>query len=385
MRTSMILLALVAASPLARADAKFSDGEKAFQQTKAMLLKEYVDQHLTEDDLYRAAVAGMLAGAGKRQWDVLLSPDEWGEMQETLSGQVVGIGIEVRFEPDGGLVSVLGVIPGSPSEKAGVQAGDRILKVDGRSLKGLTLRDVVHKIRGPVSESVALTLLRDDQIISKSVKRAALAWSPVTELSLPGPIAVIGVKTFNGKTASLLRAALERVQAHKPRGLVIDLRGNEGGLFDTLVDCAGLLLPKGKLVVTKLGRGGEEEAFRAQGEPLAGGVPVLVLTDGTTASSAELFAGALQQSGGARVVGKRTHGKWNVQKVVQLPNGWALKYTVGVFKSPRGELLDGKGLEPDLEVEMDPASVEKTQRLRDPQARLAADPQLRAAVALLKL
>lgn len=388
MRTLVFALLSLVASQAARADQNFPGGEKAFQEAKAMLLKDHVDQNLTDDELYRAALAGMISNGGKRPWDTLLSPAEWGEMQEDMSGQVVGIGAEVHFEPEAGLVAVLGVIPGSPAEKAGVVAGDRILKIDGRSPKGLAMREVVHLIRGPAGQAVALTILRDDQIITKSIKRAPMAWSPVTELSLPagpGSIAVVGIKTFNEKTPSLLRAELERLRAEKPRGLVLDLRGNSGGLFDKLLDCANLMLPKGKLVVTKVGRGRAEEAYRSSGEPVLAGVPVLVLTDGTTTSSAELFAGALQQSLGARVVGKRTHGKWNVQKVMQLGNGWALKYTIGVFKSPRGELLDGKGLEPDLEVEMDPATLEKTQRLRDPAARLAADPQLRAAVALLKL
>jgi carboxyl-terminal processing protease len=386
------LLVLLCAAQTARADDRFPDGEKTFQEARATLLKDYVDAKVSDDELYRAAVAGMLSNGGKRQWDTLLSPSEWNEMQEDLSGQVVGIGAEVRFEPEGGLVSVLGVIPGTPAEKAGLVAGDRILKIDGRAPKGLTIREVVHLIRGPAGQPVALTILRDDQIITKSIKRAPMAWSPVTELSLPagqgqgqGMIAVVGIRTFNEKTPSLLRAALERLRPQKPRGLVIDLRNNSGGLFEKLLDCASLLVPKGKLVVTKIGRGGAEEAYRSSGDSVLPDVPVLVLTDGTTASSAEVFAGALQESLGARVVGKRTHGKWNVQKVMPLQNGWAVKYTIGVFKSPRGELLDGKGLEPDLEVEMDPATVEKTQRLRDAKERLAADPQLRAAVALLKL
>jgi carboxyl-terminal processing protease len=365
---------------------KFPDGEKAFAEARATLLREFVDPKMDENELYRAALAGMLSQNGKRPWDALLSPDDLAEMHEELTGQIVGIGIEVKFDSDSGQVSVLGLISGSPAEKAGVLAGDRVLKIDGKSLKGLQLRDVVHLIRGPAGQSVTLTLLREDQIVSRTVKRAAIAWSPVHELTLPGPIALVSVMTFNEKTPSLLKAALEHARASKPRGLVLDLRGNQGGLFDKLVDCASLMLPKGKLVVTRIGRGGAEEAYRSTGDPLLD-VPVLVLADGSTASSAELFAGALQQSGGARVIGKRTHGKWNVQKVVELKNGWALKYTIGVFKSPRGELLDGKGLEPDLEVEMPGKedAVEKVQRIKDPKERLANDPQLRAAVALLKL
>jgi carboxyl-terminal processing protease len=364
---------------------KFSDAEKAFQKAKDTLLKEYLDDKLTEEDLYRSAVQGMLAGAGGRKWDALLSPTEHGEIKGDMAGEMVGIGIEIKFEEDSGMTGVLNAIPGSPAEKAGLRAGDKILKIDGKSFKGQQFRDVVYAIRGKAGKPVTLTLLRDDAIVQKTVVRAPIAWSPVTEQVLPGQVGLISIRAFTEKTPGQLRAALKRLAAQAPKGIVLDLRHNEGGMFEKVVESAGALLPKGRLVVTAIGRGGREDAHKTAEEPAVTGVPIAVLVDGTTASGAEILAGALKHGIGARVVGKRTHGKWNVQRILDLPNRYAMKYTVAVFKSAKGELLDGKGLEPDLEVDMAEKAVENAQRLRDPQARLAADAQLRTAVAVLKL
>ena len=181
-----------------------------------------------------------------------------------------------------------------------------------------------------------------------------------------------------------MRAALQRVAAKSPKGLVIDLRQNQGGLFDKMVESAALLLPKGASVVTEVRRGNREVPVRTEGEPVLRGVPVAVLVNGDTASGAEIFAGALRDTIGARLVGSKTLGKWNVQKVADLPNGYAIKYTVGTFKTPKGLAPDGKGLEPEVPVDLDEKLIDRVQRTLEPTARLAADAQLRAALALLK-
>ncbi len=363
----------------------FSEARKAFDEARSTLLHEYVDDKLSEDDLYRAAVAGMLRGAAGRKWDKLLSPGEYAELLGDLGGEMVGIGIEIKFDDDSGNILILGTVPSSPAEKAELRSGDRVLKIDGRSFKGLQLRDAVYGIRGKAGQPVVLTLLRDDHILTKTIIRAPILWAPVTSMMLPGNLAMISIKSFTEKTPSLLRAAIERMMAQKPHGLLLDLRSNEGGNFDKVVESAGLLLPKGKLVATLVHRGGREEALRTTTEPAFSGVPVVVLVNGSTASGAEILAGALKEEGGARLVGKKTYGKWNVQKIAALPNKYAIKYTIGVFRTPRGELLDGKGLEPDLEVDFDEVSAEKAMHLPDGAQRLKSDPQLRAAAQLLKL
>jgi carboxyl-terminal processing protease len=388
-----ILIALCVLGGVARADGptenyddwknrpreRFSEAERNFREAKSQLLKEYADDKLTEEDLYRSAVRGMLAGAGGRKWDTLLAPGELAEMQGDMQGEVVGIGVEIKFN-DGAPTTVLGTIAGSPAEAAGLKSGDAILKIDGKSMKGAQFRDIVYAIRGKSGSSVKLTLLRDDAIIDKTIVRRSIPWSPVSEATLPDRVALIHVAAFTEKTPAQLRAALER--AKTARGLILDLRGNEGGLLDKMLACAGLLLPKGSLVVTSVGRGGKEDPHRTTDEPVLKNTPLIVLINSNTTSGAEILAGALKAAS-ARLVGQKTHGKWNAQRISTLPNKWAMKYTVAVFKTPTGDLLDGIGLDPDIAVDLDPPLAEKAQHLKDPKARLTADPQLRSAVALL--
>jgi carboxyl-terminal processing protease len=344
-----------------------------------------VDDKVSETDLYRAAVAGMLRGAGGRKWDKLLSPGEFSELMGDLGGEMVGIGVEIKFEEESGNILILGIVAGSPAEKAELHSGDRILKVDGRSFKGQQVRDAVYGIRGKPGQPVTLTLLREDRILTRTVVRAPMLLAPVNMQTLPGNLALVSLKAFTDKTPAELRAALQKLAPQKPRGLILDLRSNEGGNFHRVVDCAGMLLPGDKLVATMIHRGGGEEVLRSSGENLLPGVPIVVLVNGETASGAEMLAAALKEEASARLVGKKTLGKWNVQKLAALSNKYAIKYTVSLFRSPRGQLLDGKGLEPDLEVDFAEDAAQKAWHLPDAALRLKADPQLRAAAQLLRL
>jgi carboxyl-terminal processing protease len=361
----------------------FADGARAFERARKLLLEHDVDDKLGDAELWRAAVAGMAAGGG-RKWDRLLSPAELAELQTELSGEIAGVGVEISFDSATGVVTVGGVMPGSPAERGGLLGGDRILKIDGRSYKGENIRDVVASVRGRVGTSVRVTVLRDDRIFDATLTRAPIAMALVVDTMLDGGVALLRVRSFNDKTPAQLKAALGRIAAAGPRALVIDLRDDMGGLLERMVECAGLLIPRGRTVATSIGRGGREQALTTTADPVLPALPTAVLVDGNTASSAEILAAALKQHLGARVVGKKTLGKWNVQRIEELPNRWALKFTVGVFKSAGGELLDGRGLEPDVEVEMDAATVEKAWHAKSGEARLAQDPQLRTAVSLVR-
>ena len=362
---------------------KFADAERAFRDARATLIKEYVDDTVSEDDLYRGAVAGMLTAGGSK-WDALLSPTELNDLHSDLTGEVVGIGVEIGIDQANGFIVVIDTFPGSPAGKAGLAAGDRILKVDGKSVRGADGMEIARGIRGKAGTSVSLSLLHEDRIVTVNLKRAAIPIAAASDLMLPDSVALVWVRAFNEKTPELLRASLTRVAAAHPRGVVLDLRHNQGGLLDKMIECAGQLLPKGSTIATEVLRGKREEVLRTTGEPLLKGVPLTVLVDGWTASGAELLAGALRDNLGARLVGSRTHGKWNVQKISDLPNGYAIKYTIGVFKTPKGLQPDGKGLDPEVPVDLDEKTVEHMQRVKESATRVAGDAQLRAALALLK-
>ena len=380
---AFVALVLLAMTLPARADDPFRDGEKAFLKARDMLQKQYVDDKVSDDDLWRAATAGLLHGVGNGQWDELLSPSKLAAIKADLVGEVVGLGLHISADPAAGIVNVDWVVPGSAAERAGMQVGDKILKVDGKSLKGVSEDEAARSMRGKAGTSVTLTILRDTDIVTRTIRRAPFNIDPVTSMMLPGGAGLIQVRMFTEKTPALMRTALEKLRGAGMKALVVDLRGNEGGHYGAMLDCAGELLPKGALVVTEVHRGGKTEDKRTATEPVAS-VPMAALVNGVTASGAEILAGALKQSG-ARVVGKRTRGKWNAQWLEELGNGWAIKFTTIVFRAPWGASLDGRGLDPDVEVEEDANEFARAAAIRNGDKRVAADAQLRVALTLLKL
>ncbi len=380
---ALIALALTAATLPARADDAFRDGDKAFAKTRELLQQSYVNDKVSDDRMWRAATEGLLHGIGNGKWDTLLSPSELAALKADLVGEVVGLGVHISVDEQAGIVNVEGVVPGSGAERAGMAVGDKILRLDGRTLKGMSEGEVARTMRGKAGTSVTLTILRDAEIVTRTIKRAPFVIDPVSSMMLPGGAGLVQVRMFTEKTPTLLKSALGRLRGAGMKALVIDLRNNEGGYYPAMLECAGELLPKGALIVTALGRGGSVEDKRTSTDPQVS-VPMAVLVNHVTASGAEILAGALKQAG-ARLVGKRTFGKWNAQILEELGNGWAAKFTILVFRAPSGALPDGHGLEPDVEVEMDPGDLARAAAIKTGDKRLGGDAQLRVAVTLLKL
>jgi len=364
----------------------FADGAKAFDAARRALLTRYVDPTLTEDRLYAAAVRGMLEYADPKmtKWNALLSPSELAAIQSDLHGELVGIGVKFEFKPETGYADVLAVVPRSPADRAGVVAGDRVVTVDGVFYKGKTAADVTAAIRGKAGETVTLAILREDKMITVPIQRAAFGFDPVASMALPDGVALVRIASFSDTTAAAFRAALDAASAQHARALVLDLRHDPGGLFDAATACAEALSPPGSVVVYTKRRDGKEEPEVTKGAQLLAGLPTAILVDEQTASGAELVTAALRASRHASVVGAHTFGKWSVQKIEELGNGFAMKYTMSVFEAPDHTTYEGTGLAPDVEVSMDAKQVEKALSITDPAKRVAADAQLRTAIALLK-
>jgi carboxyl-terminal processing protease len=360
----------------------FPDGEKAFKRARDLIKEQYVDDKMGDDRLWQSATNGLLYGLSDgNRYNQLLSPGDLAALQGDFTGEFVGIGVEIDFEASSGMVIVEAVIDGSAAQKAGVHVGDRILRIDDRSLKGLDLMGVGRLIRGKRGSTVTIALLRDAQVVTKTMARMPITITAVDRMELAGGVALLAIRSFNEKTPGLVAAALQKVKAAGEKAMVIDLRDNQGGLFEKMLECAGMFLPRGSLVVTMLGRGGKSEELHTTAEPLIGRMPTVVLINGDSASGAEILAAALKSADGARLVGSKTRGKWSVQRVEELGNGWAIKLTTALLRSPAGQMLDGKGLEPDLQVDM----KDHLSRDRDPERRVAADCQLRAGVHLLQM
>jgi carboxyl-terminal processing protease len=363
----------------------FTGGERAFTEVKEALLKSYYAEGLTEDDLYRAAARGMLEHADPQmgKWNKLLAPADLAELDADLKGEVVGIGARIEFDSGSGHAEVKGTISGSAAEKAGLVAGDTIVSVDGKLYKGLREHDLVADIRGKAGETVTLTVLRGDKLQQVPIRREVVAFDAVSDFIVGRTTGYVGVRSFSEKTAPLVRSALEDVARQGARAVVLDLRGNQGGSFEAAVASAELFLPAGTGIVTVRTREEKPDARISKGTPILASVPLAVLVDGMTSSGAELVTGALQEGRRAVVVGEHTYGKWSVQMIDKLSNGYAFKYTMGLFQTPAGRSFQGTGLTPDVEVDMPGADVEKAQAITDPVKRLAADPQLRSACGLL--
>ena len=341
---------------------------------------------MSEDDLYRAAIKGMLehVDPGHQKWNTLLSPDEVAALTADLHGEVVGIGAEIHIDDASGYTDVLGVFPGSPAEKAGLASGDKILDIDGKPLRGKTTKDILAEIRGKAGEAVALSILRDDKLFTVSVVREVVAYDVVRAFMLPESVGYLRVRSFNAKTRPAIDQAMTDLAARSARALVVDLRGNPGGGFDDAVASAEAWVPRGATIVKTQHRGEASKSFVAKGPATLGDAPMAVLVDGETSSGGEFVAVALVDARHAVAVGAKTFGKWTVQMLDELPNGYAAKYTVSLFRSATDANYDGVGYKPDVEVDMDPKQESAALHETDVTKRLALDSQLRTAVALLR-
>jgi carboxyl-terminal processing protease len=363
----------------------FSDPQKNFDEVRKALLGSYYDPSITEEALYRAAVAGMLerVDPSMRKWNKLLSPGDLAELHRDLSGELVGVGVKISFDAATGYIDVLGAIAGSPAEAAGLAAPDKIVTVDGKLYKGLTLRDVVADIRGKAGEAVTLSVLRGDKLVSVRVVRESVKYDVVTELVVDGDVGYVRIPSFNAKTPDALGSALSDLGIRKVRGVVLDLRGCPGGSFDDAVASVSELLPAGATVV-RLKKRGATEVITGKRPPVLTDVPLAVLVDHNTSSGAELVAAALSDDAHAVLVGERTFGKWTVQTIDDLSNGYAIKYTHALFQSPSGKSFQGVGITPDVEVDMPDAAIDRAEAIADPVKRLEEDVQLKTAASLLQ-
>ncbi|MFD5629528.1 MULTISPECIES: S41 family peptidase [unclassified Streptomyces] len=286
------------------------------------------------------------------RWGAVYSEGEYEEFEEALDGQYTGVGLWARRESDG-RIEVTRVQAGSPAATAGIRKGDLLRSVDGRKVDGRPVTEVVALLRGDAEDAVAgtevsLGLERGTRAWSETVRRALLSTDSVTVRELADGVTVIKVDAFTKGSGDLVRTAV--AAAPKGSGIALDLRGNSGGLVTEAVTAASAFLDGG--LVATYDVDGDERALHAD---LGGdtSTPLVVLVDGGTMSAAELLTGALQDRGRAVVVGSRTFGKGSVQMPSRLPGGSVAELTVGHYRTPSGRGVDGRGITPDLDVDVD--------------------------------
>ncbi|MEW5761677.1 MAG: S41 family peptidase [Bacillota bacterium] len=277
-----------------------------------------------------------------------LTREELESFMQEIEGRFGGVGIEL--EAAGDRVRVRNVLPGSPAAAAGLAPGDVITAVNGEEVTGLPPEMVALGIRGPEGTEVRLTVVREGRTFEVSLVRRSIVLPGVVSAAPEDGIARISVRTFGSHTPAELREALLKQKAAGLKGLVLDLRGNEGGLLDAAMEIAGYFLGEGRIVAWLEGRDGETPC-RATSGVLVPDLPVVVLVDGNTASAAEILAGALRDWGRGILVGEPTFGKGSVQELLPLENGGALRVTTARYLTPCRRPVDGEGLVPDLKIE----------------------------------
>lgn len=323
---------------------------KLFTDVLEELEKNYVDD-VDLEELIHNAIKGMVGNLDPHS--SFMPPEAFDELQDDTKGEFSGIGIVITMKDS--ILTVVSPIEGTPAYKAGVQAGDIIIRIDGKSTKDMALWEAVNMMRGPRHESVRITVIREEEpeSIEFTLKRDMIPIESVRSVMLEPGYGYLRVTNFRMSTLDDIKEHLGKLEAENNglKGLVMDLRDNPGGLLDQAVKISDLFLEKGNIVSIKGRQEKNTQEFNAYPSDEDRKYPVVVLINGGSASASEIVAGALQDHSRALILGTTSFGKGSVQTVRPLKEGFGIKYTIARYYTPNGRSIQAKGIEPDIEVE----------------------------------
>ncbi len=355
------LLAGLAANVAARSP-ETTDGDKpktgipleelrVFAEVYGRIKQDYVEP-VSDRELLRDAIRGMLSGLDPHS--AYLDEDEFNELRVGTSGEFGGLGIEVGMED--GFVKVIAPIDDTPAQRAGIQAGDIIIRIDDQAVKGLSLDEAVKLMRGKPGTRVTLQIVREgrEAPFTVTVERAVIKTRSVRSRLLEPGFGYVRLSQFQANTAEDMRKAIETLQKENKaplKGLVLDLRNNPGGVLQGAVAVADAFLTEGTIVYTQGRVRDSQLRFEAAPDDVLDGAPMVVLVNGGSASASEIVAGALQDHHRAVVMGQQTFGKGSVQTIVPVNDKTAIKLTTARYYTPKGRSIQAEGIVPDIPLE----------------------------------
>lgn len=363
---------------------------EVFYRVYDTIQAHYADEKATASrQLINSALRGMAGGLDA--YSQYFDPETYAQVRAEARGELAGVGITLSAADSG--VRIVAVLPGSPAENAGVRVGERVLRVDRRSVAQMFISEVVQMLRGPQDTEVELDLMDELTGETRNVRiRRAFFRVPSIGAArlLEGDIKVgyIRVGFFNDDAGREFQRTLQRLMEQEIRGLVLDLRGNPGGSLDSAIAMASHFLNKDDVVTRLSYRGGKVEDLRAKSATPAFDGPLAVLINSGTASAAEMLAAALREHRRAVLVGERSFGKGSLQNFFDLPDGSGLRLTTAFYLTPSGDRIEAAGLSPDITIVQSPAQVtalraaELGSSRANQEANLVDEPLLRAADAL---
>ena len=324
---------------------------RTFTEIFAKIKNDYVEP-IEDKALLENAIRGMLAGLDPHS--AYLVPADYKELQAGTSGEFGGLGIEVGMED--GFVKVISPIDDTPADRAGVEAGDLVIRLDDTPVKGMALSDAVKIMRGKPGTDIVLTIVREgaDKPLNITITRDVIRVTSVKSKLLDPGYGYVRISQFQSRTGDNLREALEKLEAEGDsplKGLVLDLRNNPGGVLSAAVSVSDAFLKDGIIVYTEGRLDDAKLKFNAKPTDVLHGAPLVVLVNGGSASASEIVAGALQDHQRAIIMGQKTFGKGSVQTILPMDNGSALKLTTAKYYTPSGTSIQATGIAPDIELE----------------------------------
>lgn len=322
---------------------------KAWDQLK----EKYIDaDKLDSKKLLYGAIKGLLQATGD-PYTVYLDPNENKQFNEEIAGSFEGIGAEMGIKQ--GILTIIAPLEGSPAEKAGLRAGDKVTKINGENTADMSIDGAVDKIRGPKGTEVKLAIFRngDEQTREITVGRDIINVKSVKFEFMENDVAYIRISRFSEDTDHEFNVAANQIISKKAKALILDLRNNPGGYLDAAISVASKMIPKGTVVVIEESGDKKREEISAKGGNILDQLPTIVLINEGSASASEILAGALRENrNNVTLVGNNSFGKGSVQELIRLPEGTAAKITVARWLTPKGEQINEVGISPDIDIDL---------------------------------